>query len=265
MRVERIQEITSSENPSVKGWRLLLVPKGRQKQNRAILCGPKIVTEALRAFPDRAQTLILGGARMTPPEDLPETIQIVRLPTALFQELDAYGTRSPLLVLEIPELPEWTPKDGLPPGISLFLPFQDPENLGAAIRSGLAFGVAGIVLLGGAAHPYHPKTLRASGGAVLRARLALGPALAELPENLPLVPLSAEGEDLSSFTFPPSCALLPGIEGPGLPAPWRRRAVRIPIRPEVESLNAAAAVAIVLYEWARRSRELNRETGRREE
>jgi 16S rRNA (guanine527-N7)-methyltransferase len=201
---------------------------------------------------------------MVPPEGLPDTLAIVRLPTPLFQELDAYGTRSPLLVLRIPELPKWAPEEGLPPGLSLFLPFQDPENLGAAIRCGLAFGVARIILLGGAAHPFHPKTLRASGGAVLRAPLALGPALASLPEGLPLVALSAEGEELSRFTFPPTCALLPGIEGPGLPAVWRRRSVRIPIRPEVESLNAAAAVAIVLFEWARRNGQISRGTGRRE-
>ena len=260
MRVVRIHEITSEENPSVKAWKQLLAPRGMKKQGRALLSGPKIVSEALRVLPERAETVLLGGPRMTPPEDVPEGAQIVRLPSPIFQELDTSGTHAPLLVLRLPDPEPWTPADGLPPGLTLFLPFQDPENLGAAIRSGLAFGVSRIVLLVGAAHPFHPKTLRASGGAVIRAHLAQGPTLESLPGTLPLIPLSAEGQDITRFEFPPSCGLLPGVEGPGLPAAWRERAVSIPIRPEVESLNAAAAVAIALHEWARRRGALSRGT-----
>ena len=251
MRVLRVHEITSAENPSFREWKQLLAPRGMRKHGRALVSGAKLVTEALENFPEAADTLLLGGTRMSPPSDVPETTKVVRLPAALFQELDTIGTRSPLLVLQVPELTRWSPEHGLPVGVSLFLPFQDPENLGAAIRSGLAFGVAQVVLLGGAAHPFHPKTLRASGGAVLRARLSLGPSLSELPHNLAIVPLSPEGSDLMQFTFPSACALLPGIEGPGLPTYWRERAVRIPIRPEVDSLNAAATVSIALYEWSR--------------
>jgi len=257
MRDMRVYEITSEENPSYREWKQLTQPRGIRKHGRALLSGSKIVEEAWRTFPEQVDTLILGGTRMAAPDDFPDSAKVVRLTAPLFQELDTIGTKSPLLVLRVPELSTWMPEQGLPPGLSLFLPFQDPENLGAAIRSGLAFGVSRIVLLSGAAHPFHPKTLRASGGAVLRARLATGPALAELPLELPFVPLSLEGEDLSSVTLPTPCAVLPGIEGPGLPAPWRSRAIRIPIRRNVESLNAAAALAIVLYEWARRRSAIN--------
>jgi RNA methyltransferase, TrmH family len=250
-------EITSEENPSYREWKQLTQPRGIRKLGRALLSGNKIVEEAWRTFPEQVDTLILGGTRMAAPDGLPDSAKVVRLPAPLFQELDTVGTKSPLLVLRVPELSAWTPEQGLPPGLSVFLPFQDPENLGAAIRSGLAFGVSRIVLLSGAAHPFHPKVLRASGGAVLRARLATGPALAELPLDLPFVPLSVEGEDLARATLPNPCAVLPGLEGPGLPAPWRSHAIRIPIRPEVESLNAAAALAIVLYEWSRRRGAIN--------
>jgi tRNA G18 (ribose-2'-O)-methylase SpoU len=257
MRVMRVHEITSAENPSFRDWKQLTQPRGIRKHGMALLAGTKIVEEAWQTFPERVLALILGGTRMSVPDAFPDAMKIVRLPAPLFQELDTIGTRAPLLVLRVPELSRWTPDEGLPSGLSVFLPFQDPENLGAAIRSGLAFGASRIVLLREAAHPFHPKTLRASGGAVLRARLASGPGLAELPLHLPFVPLSLEGKELSAATLPANCALLPGVEGPGLPEAWRSRAIRIPIRPEVDSLNAATALSIVLYEWSRRRDAIN--------
>jgi tRNA G18 (ribose-2'-O)-methylase SpoU len=134
----------------------------------------------------------------------------------------------------------------------VLIPFQDPENVGAAIRSAAAFGAAQAILLAESAHPFHPKALRASGGAVLSLPLRQGPALSDLPEDLPIVALSAQGPDIRTTEFPPAFGLLAGLEGPGLPERWRNRALSIPIRAEVESLNAAAATAVALYEWRRR-------------
>jgi tRNA G18 (ribose-2'-O)-methylase SpoU len=134
----------------------------------------------------------------------------------------------------------------------VLIPFQDPENVGAAIRSAAAFGAAQAILLAESAHPFHPKALRASGGAVLSLPLRQGPALGDLPEDLPIVALSAQGPDIRTTAFPPAFGLLAGLEGPGLPERWRNRALSIPIRAEVESLNAAAATAVALYEWRRR-------------
>jgi tRNA G18 (ribose-2'-O)-methylase SpoU len=88
---------------------------------------------------------------------------------------------------------------------------------------------------------------------VLSLPLRQGPALGDLPEDLPIVALSAQGPDIRAAAFPPAFGLLAGLEGPGLPEPWRGRAVSIPIRAEVESLNAAAATAVALYEWKRRA------------
>jgi 16S rRNA (guanine527-N7)-methyltransferase len=157
-----------------------------------------------------------------------------------------------LLLIQQPEISPWEPGEGFPPGCSLLVPFQDPENVGATIRSAAAFGATQVILLAESAHPFHPKALRASGGNVLDVRLRQGPALSDLPADLPIVALSAEGADIRNSPFPPTFALLAGLEGPGLPQTWRQRAVRIPIQRKVESLNAAAAISVALYEWRRR-------------
>ncbi|MEJ2475790.1 MAG: TrmH family RNA methyltransferase, partial [Desulfobacterales bacterium] len=111
------------------------------------------------------------------------------------------------------------------------------------------------ILLAESAHPFHPRSLRSSGGTVMSIRLRQGPFLNELPADLPIIALSAEGTDIRNTVFPPSFGLLIGLEGPGLPAIWRRTARCIPIRTAVESLNAAAAAAVALYEWSRQAGE----------
>ncbi|OPZ80339.1 MAG: SpoU rRNA Methylase family protein [bacterium ADurb.Bin429] len=69
-----------------------------------------------------------------------------------------------------------------------------------------------------------------------------------------IVALDARGTDIAAFDFPDRFILLPGIEGPGLPAELRRSTVSVPIAGAVESLNAYAALSIALYERARRAR-----------
>lgn len=250
MKRHFLKKIESEHNEVFKDLRKLLTSRGIKKQEKALVSGSKQVLEILNDFPERIEAWISSGERTPPPADAPEHLSWYQLSSPLFQSLDIFGTNAPLLVVRVGNIPIWDPSEGLPEGCSLFIPFQDPENVGAVIRSAVAFGVNRVILLAESAHPYHPKAIRASGGAVLRARLLEGPALHELPEELPLVSLSVEGKDISGFHFPASFGLLPGIEGPGLPEQWRQSAVGIPIRPDVESLNAATATAIALYVWA---------------
>jgi 16S rRNA (guanine(527)-N(7))-methyltransferase RsmG len=244
------RKIDSEKNELFRDLKKLLGSRGIKKQQRALLAGAKTIAETLRQTPDLCEAWISRGEEIPPPGDAPEHLAWYQLDPPLFDKMDVFGTGSPLLSIRIRPIPKWEPGDGLPEGCSLFIPFQDPENVGAVIRSALAFGAAQVILLAESAHPYHPKSLRASGGAVLHVRLLEGPSLDDLPEDLPLLALSTQGTDVSEFAFPERFGLLVGMEGPGLPERWKKGALAIPIRPEVESLNAATAAAVALFAWS---------------
>ena len=244
------RKVESEQNEVYKDLKKLLSSRGIKKQGRALVSGRKQILEILRLLPERCEAWVDLEDRNPPPPDSSSRLMWYQLAPSLHESLDVFGTHAPLLLIRTQDIPEWDPRDGLPDGCTVLIPFQDPENVGAAIRSSVAFGADRIVLLAESAHPYHPKALRASGGAVLHARLLHGPSLQELDESLPIVPLSMDGRDISNFSFPASFGFLPGMEGPGLPDKWRQSAVSIPIHPEVESLNGAAALAIALYAWS---------------
>ena len=151
----------------------------------------------------------------------------------------------------MPALTDWSDEDPWPEGCTLFIPFQDPENVGAVIRSAAAFGVAQVVLLREAAHPFHPRSSRAAGPALFQVPLRLGPPIEDLEvRGAPLIALATDGPELAAAPWPERFGLVAGIEGPGLPEALRQGPRRhIAMAPGVESLNAATATAIALYAW----------------
>lgn len=248
------REILSQSNPMFRQFRELLKGKGIRESGQALISGPKIIDEVLARHRDFARGWITD-VQSAPPEGECADLPWYRLSGPLFQDLDVAGTKSPILLAAVPEITPWHESDPWPPGCTLFLPFQDPENVGAAIRSAAGFGVARVVLLREAAHPFHPKALRAAGRSVFEVPLHSGPPLAELQAGaMPLISLSTEGPALADEPWPASFGLVAGVEGPGLPEHLRqglRR--RIPTRDAIESLNAAASIAVALYDWQSRS------------
>ncbi len=254
MEKHPFHKIESEQNSVFKDLKKLLTSRGIKRQCMTLISGEKMVNEALNFLPRRCTAWITGSDQTVPPGAAPEGIPWYLLSPHLFRELDVFGTGGPLLRLKFEPMPSWHPQEGFTQGLSLLIPFQDPENVGAAIRSGVAFGAEKIILLEECAHPYLPKAVRSSGGAVFHAPLYSGPSIKNLPANLPIVALSPEGRDISKNNFPPAFGLLPGLEGSGLPGELRKNAFSIPIRKEVESLNAAAATAIALYLWSQESK-----------
>ena len=247
-----IREITSAANPTFKQCREVLGGSGIRKHGEAILAGSRTRAEILAQYPEQVLGWLTDSHGDPPPSP---SIPWLRLSDPLFQELDVAGTHAPLLLVRVPAIPPWSDEDPWPTGCTLFVPFQDPENVGAVIRSAAAFGVARVVLLREAAHPFHPRSSRAAGPALFRVPLFQGPRLGDLHvKNAPLIALDTTGPELSETPFPDRFGLVAGVEGPGLPDHLRaghRR--RIAMQPGVESLNAAAATAIALYVWSLRS------------
>jgi len=205
------------------------------------LCESLVLFDGLREDDDALNALIASFA---------ERGRLYVLKKSLYNELDVSGTGGLLLVVRLPELGEW---DGsAAEGCTLLVPFQDPANAGAVIRSAAAFGVERVVMLREAVNPFHPRCVRASGGAVFGVTLLRGPSIGELSrfreeKGFDLVALDRAGEPIADFRFPGGFALLAGVEGPGLPDALRASAVSIPIEGGVESLNAAVAASIALY------------------
>ncbi len=245
------REITSASNPTFQRCRDLLSGPGIRKHGDAILSGMRVCSEVLSRFPEQVVAWMTNTHHQPPPTS---TIEWLRFSEPLFKELDVVGTHAPLLLVRVPAIAVWNDADAWPLGCTLFVPFQDPENIGAVIRSAAAFGVARVVLLREAAHPFHHRSARAAGPALFQVRLEQGPALEDLRvASVPLIALDTTGPELSDAPFPDTFGLVVGVEGPGLPSSLRQcQRRRIEMQPGVESLNAATAAAIALYVWSRR-------------
>ncbi|MGZ4778548.1 MAG: TrmH family RNA methyltransferase [Thermoanaerobaculia bacterium] len=133
---------------------------------------------------------------------------------------------------------------------------QDPGNVGTIVRLAAAFDAAGVILLPGCADAFSPKAIRASAGAVLRVPVAAATLSDLATHNRPMLYADAAGDAISP---PPDNAILIfGSEGSGVSDPIRGAAkpIAIAMSDRVESLNVAAAAAILLsrsYESRSRS------------
>ena len=133
---------------------------------------------------------------------------------------------------------------------------QDPGNLGTILRTGEAAGITGIIMSSDCADIYNPKVIRSTMGSVFRVPFAVVDDLPEAVEKLKncgIVTYAAhlKGELYSGGTLEKDCALLIGNEARGLSREVSEKAdrlIKIPMAGKVESLNAAIATAILMYE-----------------
>lgn len=136
---------------------------------------------------------------------------------------------------------------------------QDPGNMGTIVRTGEAAGISGIIMSNDSADIYNPKVIRSTMGSIFRVPFVivddLGTAVDKLKENgITTYAAHLKGKVYNSNGLDSHCALLIGNEANGLSDDISKRAdklIKIPMSGKVESLNAAVATAILMYEAAK--------------
>jgi len=265
-RTPRIESITSRNNRWLARFRAAL-RRGPLDDGCVGLEGFHLVEEALRSqLPIEAILVSLSAApyfdRLA--SQLDSSTRLLRTSDRLFSAVAATETPQGIAALVHPRIASF---DDLVRGLPLVLVLvglQDPGNVGAILRSAEAFGATGVITSSagslGTAHPYSPKALRASAGSALRLPLLPGLSISIALAQLRVVGLRLFAASVSEGTSPATAdlrspaALLIGNEGSGLPPEVERSCdarLRISLAPGVDSLNAAIAASVLLYEAAR--------------
>jgi TrmH family RNA methyltransferase len=265
------QTITSAANPLLKDVRRAVARGSLTEGGWCVAETFHLLEEALRSRSEVHAVLASESARaaVVALGRRLAGVKVAVLPDALFAGIAATETSQGVMALVQP--PEWQLEQLLHGGNSQALVvvldgLQDPGNAGAIVRAAEAFGATGVLFLKGTVSPHNPKTLRASAGSLFRvpflhgiesaaARAALQGNHIGLFAAMPAAAAKPVGP-LAATDMTGRCALVVGNEAHGVSAIWRAAAVPVSIPTVgVESLNAAIAAAILLYE-ARRQRML---------
>jgi TrmH family RNA methyltransferase len=249
----------SPHNPRIEAVRELRTPRGRRAAQRFTAEGPTLLEEAGRAGlrPREIFATQAGLARFDPGRFETDGTAVYVVPDRVFARLSDLET--PTGILALFDLPGGTVA-GILAGagpVLLLAGVSDPGNAGTLVRSAEAFGAAGVLFGRGGADPFAPKVVRASMGSLFRLPVAVVEAdellAAAAAAGRLVVATDVDGDDLAVAGIPPNAVLAVGNERRGVRdwLPRWDRAVRIPQRDAAESLNAAVAGSIVLYEAAR--------------
>ena len=241
--------ITARKNPLLQQVRRLLTSRREREQARLFVAdGTKLLREAARYFPGLDTVILSDGVEA----QVPENVRVVRVPEEVMASISPMETpQGALFLCRLPEKTEFVPEAGM----LLLDGIQDPGNLGTILRTADALDMK-VALLEGCADPYSHKVVRASMGAVFRTPVVLttwAAARAACEEaNIPIaVPaLSVKAKDLRSAPRNRMAGVI-GSEGKGVRQEILDAAgVRliIPMNPHCESLNAAIAAAIVMWQ-----------------
>jgi len=268
MTNQEVATITSLQNPRVKAWTQLLEKKGRDKQGQFIIEGVHLVQEALGSDAE-VETVVYAAERQ---HELPAGmleqaadagIECVAVSGQVL--VKCTDTLTPQAVFAVLRKLRWEPSDlldeaGREPGLVVVIDgMQDPGNLGTMIRSADAVGATGVLLGKGTVDLYNPKTVRSTMGSMFHLPVAHGDLQTVLPQaaaqGIAVITTSLQGEsDCYGFDFRQPVWFVIGNEGQGVSpevSALTTEHIRIPMRGRAESLNAAMAGTVVLFEAMR--------------
>lgn len=248
----------------LKAFRQAASPHGRRKSGLSLCEGRRCGGELLRRHPEWVQAVVATERCRDP--DLLEAANSANAPAEIVSEptlAEVCVTENPqgvAVLFQPPPLrtPQSPPAD---PYLLVLDGVSDPGNLGTILRTAWAVGLREVCLLQGSADPWSPKSVRAGMGAQFAVRIARLADLCELRTWLhsadwdpPWLTVPNGGVNVFSEDFAPEhSALVIGGEAHGVSDPAAGRQVTLPMPGDAESLNAAQAATVFLFETLRRN------------
>ena len=242
-------KITSRKNPLLQQVKKLLSSKkAREEAGLFVSDGTKLLEEAVKFYPGLDTVILSDGVEAV----LPDHIRLIRVPGDVMESISPMASpQGALFLCKLPEKKAFVPK----PGMLLLDGIQDPGNIGTILRTADALDIP-VALLEGCADPYSHKVVRSSMGAVFRTDIlqttwAEAKAACEAAGiAIGVTALSDRAKDLRQAELK-NMAVVIGSEGQGV----RREILEcadaeliIPMNPHCESLNAAVAATIVMWQ-----------------
>jgi RNA methyltransferase, TrmH family len=267
---ERIRHVTSRQNALVKDLRRAF-HNGELLDGFCAIEGTRVIDEAIRSGLRIRTVFFAESAGDRANKLLPQIsshTEVIALPDDVFSS--AVSTESPQGVAALVKWPEFSLDrvfDRPDPLLLGAIGIQDPGNLGTIVRSAEAFGAAAVIVGEKTVSATNAKVIRASAGSVFRlptVRLSAGEleSLKKKPLRV-LATSSHKGRPIDEVDLGGALAVMVGSEGAGVPREYLALAdefIRVPHTEKVESLNAAVAASVVLYEAQRQRNSQHRGT-----
>ena len=256
-----METLTSLKNPKVMLWRSLKEHKGREETGLFLVEGVRMVQEALSS-PFPVQALLLRDdfeAAFSIPPDLPRYILSAGVFDAVCDTKTPQGIAAVLRNLPRSESAALV-RSSAGPRLLALDHVQDPGNVGTLIRTADAAGFDGLLLSPDCADVFAPRVLRATMGSIFRMDIRFPPSLPEALAQLrssgyALISSQLDGEPFYARSpVPVPFVLIVGNEGNGISPEVKALATcrfRLPMRGGAESLNAAVAGAVMMYDLTR--------------
>jgi TrmH family RNA methyltransferase len=243
------ERITARKNPLLQQVRKLLSSrKERQTSGLFVADGTKLLAEAVKWWPGLETVILSDGVEA----DVPSHVRLVTVPKDVMESISPMQTpQGALFICRLPEKQAFIPKAGM----LLLDGIQDPGNLGTILRTADALQIP-VALLEGCADPYSHKVVRASMGAVFRRNVVqttweqAKKACLDAGIQIAVTALSDDAKDLRQADLS-AVAVVIGSEGQGVRPEILEQAKQhliIPMDENCESLNAAIAAAIVMWQ-----------------
>jgi len=249
-----MDRITSAKNPMIQRLRELKNAKARRSEGCFLVEGEVMIREALGCGLAVRDALAEDGREAFAAELEARGARACLAPRSLLEAV--CDTKSPQGVCATFDLPEPLPLDSAPERIVALDGVQDPGNVGTIWRTADALGADGLILVHSCADPFSPKTVRSTMGACFRLPV-YEVSEEELPgllerSGLPLYATALRDDtvDIKTADLTRSAVVI-GSEGKGVSdvlLNMSEKTLKIPMRERCESLNAAAAATIVLWQ-----------------